>query len=430
MNIRPTTALRTGYAEKIESKPLVALPDSFRDAETTTAHGEMTDSVLILHGKLQDEEVQRLHAESGAPFHPQKVFEAPAGEVLSHYDEFTKGATLSFLDMTSDNLELVLNEMPSVRVISQSQSQTPTRLVETFLQPIKEDGEFRQRLATELGLENGSVGNVLSALTQHTERSLREDGEISEAGKRYKQLSKQAYDHGIVNLIAGGNQGELARQFEALGAETSPSAFRSILANDYVTVVGAATADGQPASLNSPNAQIDVYALGEKVPVQADGQVFYANGTSVATPLVAGRAAQLIKDNPEISAFQVKNELLHREGYQVVEGTAVQTASGLTLSGDGIVEPWFQETLGPGLITGVDSADVAQFINSPNNVLFGLPGEKDGAFQVVAARHEEGGRALKIDSFYGSEHHVLKARYENGSLVPGSVTEEFYKAKE
>lgn len=429
MNIRPTTALRTGYAEKIESKPLVALPDSFRDAETTTAHGEMTDSVLILHGKLQDEEIQRLHAESGAPFHPQAVLDAPFGEILGRFDQFTKGATLSFLDMTSDNLELVLNEMPSVRVISQSQSQTPTRLVETFLQPIKEDGEFRQRLAQELGLEDSSVGNVLASITSHTEKSLREDGEIADAGERYKQLAKKAYDSGIVNLIAGGNQGELARQFEALGAETSPSAFRSILANDYVTVVGAATADGQPASLNSPNAQIDVYALGEGVPVQADGQVFYANGTSVATPLVAGRAAGLIRNNPDISAFQVKNELLNREGYHVAEGSSVETASGRVLSSDGVVDSWFQETLGPGLITGVDSADVAQFISSPNNVLFGLPGEKDGAFQVVAARHEDGGRTLKLDSFYGDEHHILKARYENGALVPGSVTEEFYKAK-
>lgn len=429
MNIRPTTALRTGYAEKIESKPLVALPDSFRDADTTTAHGEMTDSVLILHGKLQDEDVQRLHAESGAPFHPQKVLEAPAGELLSRYEQFAKGATLSFLDMTSDNLELVLDEMPSVRVISQSQSQTPTRLVETFLQPIKEDGEFRQRLAGELGLENSGVGEILSALTQHTEKALKADEEISGAAQRYKDLSKKVYDQGIVSLIAGGNQGELSRQFEALGAETSPSAFRSILANDYVTVVGAATADGQPASLNSPNAQIEVYALGEGVPVMADGQVVYANGTSVATPLVAGQAAQLISENPEWSVFQVKNELLHREGHLVREGESATTLSGQSLKGDGIVDSWMQESLGPGLLSGVDSSDVAQFVNSPNNVLFGLPGEKDGAFQVVIARHEDGGRTLQIDSYFGADHHILKARYENGERVAGSVTEEFYRAK-
>ena len=413
----------------MEAKPLVALPDSFRDADTTTAHGELTDSVLVLHGHLKDEEIQRLHAESGAPFNPQKVLDAPDGKVLERYDHFTKGATLSFLDMTADNLELVLKEMPSVRVISQSQSQTPARLVETFFQPIKEDAAFRERLAKELGSKDDSAGGVLSALTQHTEKQWRSDDEIADAEKRYENLSHQTYERGIVTLVAGGNQGELAREFEKLGAETSPSAFRSILVNDNVVVVGAATADGQVSAINSPNAKIDVYALGEKVPVQADGQVMYANGTSVATPLVAGKAADLVKAHPEYSAFTVKNELMNRDGYKVGEGQSQEVGQGHTLSGDGVIDPWMQEVLGSGLLSGVDSGDVAQFVNSPNNVLFGLPGEKDGAFQVVAARSEDGARNLQIDSFFGADHHILKARYENGQKVPGSVTEEYYRAR-
>lgn len=426
--IRPSLAVTTGYAEKIEKKPLVALVDSFRNAENSTAHGEITESVMLLHGKLDESEIQRLHAESGAPIDPATVLSAPEGEVLASYDKFAAGAAASFLDMTSDNIELVLQEMPSVRVINQSQSQTPTRILEPFMDAIKGDHQFRERLAEELKLEDQSVSAVLSGLTNHTEYTLRDHELVQDAANRYEGLAKAAYDRGVVNLIAGGNQGSLAREFEALGATTSPSAFRSMLVNDYVTVVGAATAEGKESAINSPNASVEVYALGEKVPIQADGQAAYANGTSVATPLVAGQAVKLIKENPEWSAFQVENEMMGRLGVRVSEGASSPVGTN-ALVGDGSVDPWLQESFGTGLLTGLEDSDMGQFVESKSNVRIGIPGEKEGAFQVVVARTENEGRNVELITLFGDQQHVIKARYEGGQRVEGSLSEEYYQAK-
>ena len=303
-------ALRSGYAEKKESRPSVALVDNFRE-DSGIAHGQVTESVLILHGGLRDEDIQRLHGESGAPFDPQLLLDCPKDQLVEAYDAFTVGATASFLNMVSDNLDLVSSELPSVRVLNQSQSQTPARLVEPFLQPIFGQPEFRSRLAEALELPaQAEPKQVVTSLLAHTEATLTSNPELSEAKERYALSSKLAFEQGLVNVVAGGNQGIFAAKLSELGVEASPNAFRSVLLNDYVTVVGAATADGKIATLNSPNAGIEVYALGENVPFSVNGQNLAANGTSVAAPLVAGRAAQLVAQHPQWSAQEIEGALL------------------------------------------------------------------------------------------------------------------------
>ena len=303
-------ALRSGYAEKKEQRPSVALVDNFRE-DSGIAHGQITESVMILHGGLGDEDIQRLHGESGAPFDPRLLLDCPADQLVEAYDAFTVGATASFLNMVSDNLDLVSTELPSVRVLNQSQSQTPARLVEPFLQPILGEPEFRSRLAEALELPaQAEPKQVITSLLAHTENTLATNPELDEAKERYALSAKQAFDQGLVNVIAGGNQGALASKLTDLGVESSPNAYRSVLLNDWVTVVGAATADGRVASLNSPNAGVEVYALGENVPFSVNGQNLAANGTSVASPLVASRAAQLAKQNPHWSAQEIEGALI------------------------------------------------------------------------------------------------------------------------
>lgn len=303
-------ALRSGYAEKKESRPSVALVDNFREG-SGIAHGQITESVLILHGGLRDEDIQRLHGESGAPFDPQLLLDCPKDEFVEAFDAFTVGATASFLNMVSDNLDLVSAELPSVRVLNQSQSQTPARLVEPFLQPIFDQPEFRSRLAEALELApQAEAKQVVTSLLAHTEVTLASNPELFEAKERYAQSSKDAFEQGLVNVIAGGNQGAFATKLSELGVETTPNAFRSVLLNNYVTVVGAATADGKIASLNSPNAGVEVYALGENVQFSVNGQNLAANGTSVAAPLVSGRAAQLVAQHPQWTAQEVEGALL------------------------------------------------------------------------------------------------------------------------
>ena len=59
MTTSPFSALRTGYAERREAKPLVALVDNFDQG--SPPHGEITESVMLMHGGLHDEEIQRMH---------------------------------------------------------------------------------------------------------------------------------------------------------------------------------------------------------------------------------------------------------------------------------------------------------------------------------------------------------------------------------
>lgn len=308
-------AIRTGYAEPKEKAPLVAVMDNFRDAESQLAHGEICESVMMLHGGLKDEEIQRLHAESGPNVWPQDILEAPSDQVVSAYDTFTTEATVSFFNMVSDNLQLVLDQQPSVRVINQSQSQTPVRLMEPLLQPLFEQAEFRERVAQGLGLDPASEpSSIVSQLLSHTETVLKEDPAVEQARERYTATARAAYEHGILNVIAGGNQGALANQLQSAGVVTSQDSYRSILLNDYVTVVGAATKAGERAALNSPNAGVEVYALGEGVTFKDGAQVLAANGTSVATPLIASQAAHTIRQHPQWSAAQLKQDILAGPG--------------------------------------------------------------------------------------------------------------------
>ena len=50
----------TGYAEKKEVRPKVAVLDNFLGADQSVTHGEMTESVILTTGGLQDSDVQRM----------------------------------------------------------------------------------------------------------------------------------------------------------------------------------------------------------------------------------------------------------------------------------------------------------------------------------------------------------------------------------
>lgn len=303
-------AMRTGLAERREKKPLVAVVDNFRDSETTTSHGEITESVMLTHGRLKDEEIQRLHGESGAPFPPQVVVEAPAEQTLAAYSTFSIGATTSFFNMVSDNIDFVLQEQPTIRVINQSQSQTPGRLAEPFLGFLSDSEEFRSHMASGLGLEaDAPAPKVISSLLDFTEVLLQEHPVAKQAKERYTLSAKRAYDKGVVNVIAAGNQGPLASSLQEAGVKAGPGAFRSVLVNDYVTVVGAATAEGQLSQITSPDSGYEVLALGEGVPFSVDGQTALANGTSVATPLIASQAADTVKRHPDWGVAQIENDM-------------------------------------------------------------------------------------------------------------------------
>ena len=300
-------ALKTGYAEPKERTPKVAILDSFRADDARPAHGEMVESVMLTHGGLKDEDIQRYHAESGPFISPQDVLEAPDGRLLESYAYFSRGAGASFLNMVSDNLEQVMWEQPSVRVVNQSQSQTPARIAEPFFQAVFEDPQFRERLAARLELPSDSPApKVASSLLKLTEGILTHDKGVNVAKERYESIAKAAYEKGIVQVIAAGNQGSLSSWLQEQGVESGGQSFRSLLVNDWVTVVGGATADGKISKITSPGAGAEVFALGENVPFRLGGRTLAASGTSLAAPLISSFAVQILEQNPEWGAGQVE----------------------------------------------------------------------------------------------------------------------------
>lgn len=284
--------------------------DNFRSSEAEPAHGEMVESVMLTHGGLRDQDIQRYHAESGPFVSPQEVVESPAEKLLETYTYFARGATASFYNMVCDNLEQVMTKQPEVKVVNQSQSLTPARIAEPFLQPVMEDQNFRARMAGPLGLPADSAGAlVASRLLKLTETIVAKDREIESVRARYEEVSRQAYESGIVNVVAAGNQGVLASSLEAQGVQTSADTFRSVLVNDWVTVVGGATSDGKVSRITSPNSGAEVFALGENVPFRIDGQTLTASGTSLSAPLIASYAVLLQEQNPELGPAQIEAQM-------------------------------------------------------------------------------------------------------------------------
>lgn len=442
LQIKGQEMLRTGYAEKREARPKVALLDNFENADTSTAHGEMTESVLLTAGNLQDADVQRYHCGNGTPVPVEAVLQAPVeklgGTLRAHVA--ISGALL--LKATTENLRQIASEQPSVQVISQSQSQNPVRVALPFHQAASEDPEFRARLGKALGLPEGaSLLEVSEQLFITSEKFLRDEEAVKEARQEYLQAARVLHDRGVVHLLPAGNLGELASDLERKGVQLSPSAFRSILTSDFTTVVGSLDEQGAVASFTSPRAATDVLAPGVNIafrdatpgPGHSPEEVFLGNGTSLSVPLVAGRVTQLQQENPSWGPFEIEASLQGVQATRLVNGqegkVALADGSHEVMRGDGRVDDFIVQAIGNGFITGLDDDSVPQFVQSEKNFRLSLPGETPEINQVIDVRDNgEGARKFTLQTAFGSHIHVVRGEYANGEWNPQRTVEEFFLA--
>ena len=420
-----------GLAEKKETAPKIAILDDFDGDPAGFPHGQAVESVLFSHSDLKDADVQRyqndppqgdlaqLMNEKGLDFHT--AYRTVVSRNVAH---FLLGTTL--------NLRQIMTEQPSVRVISQSQGETPGRLLETLFNQIQSNANLKAHACHSLGLaQDAPVSEVYQQLINSADRVVADNEICQKAKQEYTKTTRELYDNGITYLVAAGNHGDIGAALQSLGVQAGPSAFRNVLVNDYVTVVGAGDARGNPASLNSPGAAIEVYREGVDLPWSA-GEGFdrkgVDSGTSFATPIAAAEAVALTDRAPEMGPFDVESRLMGLDSYRVGAGEEKVTADGRKLIGDGRLESYIESKIGEGFITDVTSSDATQIAQAKqDSALFGLPGKKDYEFQVVKMRTEENGpRVLTVDTYFDEGRHVPRAEAKDGAWDPKSVTEELH----
>ncbi|KPB03395.1 S8 family peptidase [Bacillus sp. CHD6a] len=116
-----------------------------------------------------------------------------------------------------------------------------------------------------------------------------------------KQASDNAYNSGIVVVAAAGNSGSFLGLVNTIGY---PAKYDSVIA------VGAVDSNNNRASFSSVGNQLEVMAPGVSINSTLPGNKYgELNGTSMASPHVAGAAALLLAQNPNLTNVEVRERL-------------------------------------------------------------------------------------------------------------------------
>lgn len=420
-----------GYAEKKEAAPKLALIDDFDGDPAGFPHGQAVESVLLSHSQLGDSDVQR-YQNDAKQADLVKLMREDGLDFLTAYRTMVGRNIAHFYLNTASNLHQILQEQPDIKVISQSQGETPGRQLEGLFQGLQTNQAFRDGACHSLGLPTDApLAKICDGLLRAADREAAENDICKKAKAEYDKVSKKLYDKGVTYLVAAGNHGDIGATLASIGVEASPSSFRNVLVNDYVTVVGALTPDGQTSGLNSPGAAIKAYRRGEDLPWKAEegfNTEGVSSGTSFATPIAAGEALQYLLSNPEHGPFEVEAHLAGLDSYRVSSGQSVTSSNGQQLIADGKLESYIESKLGVGFITDLSSPDATQIAQAnQDGAFFGLPGEEDHEFQLVKMRTGlDGTRKLTIDTYFDEGHHVLQAFAKDGAWAPATVVEELH----
>ena len=434
MKITPNTIRKlpnAGLAEKLEASPKLALLDDFDGDPNGFPHGQAVESVLFSHSELTDADVQRvqntpkqadltkLMRENGLDF--RTAFQTMVTRNIAH-----------FLLGTTQNLHTILQQTPDVKVVSQSQGDTPGRQLELLFNGLQKNEMFRRGASQAYGLhQEAPLRDICDALLRDANRVSSENEICQKARQEYDKASKALHDRGITYLVASGNHGPLGEALQSIGVEAAPSTFKNVLVNDYVTVVGGTTPSGEASAVNSPHAAIEVLRRGEDLPWSA-GEGFdtggVATGSSFATPIAAGEALAFLQENPGAGPFEAESHLMGLDSYKVSSGQTKPTANQQQLSGDGKIESYIQDKIGAGFITDISSPDATQIARAnQDRAFFGLPGQEDHEFQLVKMRLDpDGNRKLTLETYFDEGHHVLQAVAADGRWDPHSVIEELH----
>jgi hypothetical protein len=424
--------LHTGYAEPKESAPKVAIIDDFFGEPSGFPHGQAVESVLMSHSNLTGSDIQRIQNAPDQQDYGTLTKDGKMGFLQAFQTVAIKNTAYFYLS-TATNLSTIIREQPTVKLVTQSQGESPSRLVGALYDRLEQNQQFREGVCASIGMEQGTpTPKVCQELLKIAENTIAGNEICKQARQEYLKAAESAMNHGVTYLVAAGNEGNFQQQLLQTGADPSPSSFRNIFVNEFATIVGSVDTKGQPSVFNTPNTSIDVFALGEDLAWKAEepgfNQTGVSSGTSFAVPVVAAQALQLLEGEPDMQPFDLKAKLMGVDSTRVNAGESKTTSQGRVLAGDGKLEGFVQEAIGAGFYNDITNEEATQLAQSKQErTLFALPGEKDSDFQFVKINpNPQGVRQLEIETYYLEGHHTMRALEKDGHWDPSTVQEELH----
>ncbi len=325
-------------AERRERSPRVAIFDGFAEKGGEPDHGDAVEDVILRSGGLTDRQVQNYQNSFETATSLEDVQKASAKDLLAKLESYTAETTVGFLEATRLNLRDVMDRPNTkVRVINQSQSICAARVARPFIADLLGDNEDFRVIAKEaLGLPlRAHKKTVAEAFLKAVQGMFDNNKDIASATKDYRAVAKEAYDRGISHVVTAGNLGSVAAHYEDVGMKIPPNAFRSVLATEFATIVGATDSrgtttlrDDRAANFTSVYAGTEFSMHGINVGTPAKDWVSerYSNGTSFAAPQMTALIHGMVTTNPSLSVDQVEG-LLYRSTVPV-KGTEEQLGAG------------------------------------------------------------------------------------------------------
>jgi subtilase family protein len=338
MNIANSTPIAR-YAERRERNPRVAIFDYFADRDEGPQHGDQVEDIVTRTTGLDDRKIQNYQNAYSRTTSVEDVFESVGSKtkfkdtLRSHTIETVTG----FLDATNQNLQTVLNtERNKVRVINQSQSQCAARVSRPFVNKILQDEDFRMQMKEVFDLPAGAhIDTVAEAFLNEVQGVFDRSRFIATARNKYLETAKKAFDSGIAHVVTAGNLGRLTAHWEKNGVDAPENAYKSVLANEFTTVIGATasqgtitTRDDKAASFTSVYAGTEFSMHGVNVEVRDDDpdKETFSNGTSFSAPQTTALIYEMFEKNPKLSVPEMEN-ILYKSTIPV-SGTQEQVGAG------------------------------------------------------------------------------------------------------